>query len=893
MLGRVSQDTISGGIADIGAFTTDPEFYAYGMMWALIVGGVWQIVASHKELNVSATHSIIGAIVGFSMAFKGKGAVIWAQKQVVCTGPLTGFNTDGRPAGAFTTFAGKSLGAAYSVHIQDFYNATTGGAIYPSSAVGAANAAAKLTSIMPIKNGNYQNVPHSAETWAAAWTVALCGPTTNMTGVCANPTMNSIGGPSAAGAFNPISGAYIVNATGYPFGSLIFTLKTAGETFNCANPLVCPILASAALPIMPGSFYYGSAAGYCTTASNSALPFPPYKGVLIIVLSWFFSPVLTGIASAILFSLSRLLVLRSPNAYKRSFLVLPPMAFLTFWVNIYFVLTKGAAKVLSRDAEGWTTVRAAWISAACAGGVSFFSAVVIIPLMRFNINTFYQKRDEDEAAAKEAALEEGNKPAPEEATVDVDAVESMESPAVELTGAAAKMAKMRAYMKQARNAAMHGMEVNIHSIVEEDELVASIHANAELFDEKAEHVFSYMQVFSAICVIFAHGAGEVGYMSGPLGAIFLIVRSGNLVSSSAPCTWTVLVGAFGLIIGLGTYGYQVTRAVGTRMAKLTPSRGFAAELSTSMIIMIASQYGLPTSSSQCITGGIIGIALCEGKGGLNFKFLFETFMSWVWTMVFVALITAFLFSQGAYAPSAQMARTIGYYEESLSVRSNLILTNYQAMIKASGYNTGSSSDQFAVYLSNTIANTAPGQYYSYNQPPPGFYPGNKAPTIQSPAPWQMVGYLDTALALVQMSVKPDTTAGVNMCGNAGAPSTTQWSATSTKFPWSQLALGAGVTDITKSVLANTTFGPCTLAVSSQPSAITLTKANFLGPSPYALTQQWYETKAGALVTQYNGTVSRLFSNTFGDVTLDQVKNWKTCQQAPCNQVYNPNAYYMG
>mgnify|MGYP000390824739 CR=1 FL=1 len=63
-----------------------------------------------------------------------------------------------------------------------------------------------------------------------------------------------------------------------------------------------------------------------------------------------------------------------------------------------------------------------------------------------------------------------------------------------------------------------------------------------------------------------------------------------------------------------------TAADGTaRMAKLTASRGFAAELSTSMIIMIAAQYGLPTSSSQCITGGIIGIALCEGKGGLNFN----------------------------------------------------------------------------------------------------------------------------------------------------------------------------------------------------------------------------------------------------------------------------------
>jgi len=159
----------------------------------------------------------------------------------------------------------------------------------------------------------------------------------------------------------------------------------------------------------------------------------------------------------------------------------------------------------------------------------------------------------------------------------------------------------------------------------------------------------------------------------------------------------------------------------------------------------------------------------------------------------------------------------------------------------------------------------------------------------------MVGYLDTALALVQMSVIPNPT-GVNMCGNNAASTVTGWTPTSAQFPWSQVALGAGVTDITKSVLPNITFGPCTGTSGktfSQPTSIKLTKANFLGPSPYALTANWYETPAGVLTTQFNGTVQRLFSNTDGTVTLDQVKNWKICQQAPCNQMYNGDDYFMG
>ena len=63
------------------------------------------------------------------------------------------------------------------------------------------------------------------------------------------------------------------------------------------------------------------------------------------------------------------------------------------------------------------------------------------------------------------------------------------------------------------------VQVDIHEGIEEDEVVAAIHAKAEVFDPKAEFAFSYLQVFSACCVTFAHGSGEVGYMAGPLTAI--------------------------------------------------------------------------------------------------------------------------------------------------------------------------------------------------------------------------------------------------------------------------------------------------------------------------------------------------------------------------------------
>lgn len=51
------------------------------MMISLMVAGVWNILASYWELNVSATHSIIGSIMGFSIVYGGADAVLWADRK--------------------------------------------------------------------------------------------------------------------------------------------------------------------------------------------------------------------------------------------------------------------------------------------------------------------------------------------------------------------------------------------------------------------------------------------------------------------------------------------------------------------------------------------------------------------------------------------------------------------------------------------------------------------------------------------------------------------------------------------------------------------------------------------------------------------------------------------
>jgi solute carrier family 20 (sodium-dependent phosphate transporter) len=79
VLGRTSAETIAGGIAKSDTFRTNAPAYAYGMSIVLWLGFLWQGFASYMSWNVSATHAVIGGIVGFAMVWGGVDSVFWAE----------------------------------------------------------------------------------------------------------------------------------------------------------------------------------------------------------------------------------------------------------------------------------------------------------------------------------------------------------------------------------------------------------------------------------------------------------------------------------------------------------------------------------------------------------------------------------------------------------------------------------------------------------------------------------------------------------------------------------------------------------------------------------------------------------------------------------------------
>ncbi len=159
-----------------------------------------------------------------------------------------------------------------------------------------------------------------------------------------------------------------------------------------------------------------------------------------------------------------------------------------------------------------------------------------------------------------------------------------------------------------------------------------------------EKVFTPMMVFTACAMAFAHGSNDVANGVGPLAAVVSIVKSGGSVAQeSAMPNWILVVGGFGIVIGLGTLGWRVMKTIGKDITALTPSSGFCATLAAAATVVVASRTGLPVSTTHVAVGAVIGVGLSRGLGALDLRVIGTIFVSWFVTLPIGAFLAAFFF----------------------------------------------------------------------------------------------------------------------------------------------------------------------------------------------------------------------------------------------------------
>jgi PiT family inorganic phosphate transporter len=174
--------------------------------------------------------------------------------------------------------------------------------------------------------------------------------------------------------------------------------------------------------------------------------------------------------------------------------------------------------------------------------------------------------------------------------------------------------------------------------------------NGAMFDG-VERVFAVLMVFTACAMAFAHGSNDVANAIGPLAAIVSVVQSGgDIAAKSILPPWVLLIGATGIVIGLGMLGYRVMMTVGRAITELTPSRGFAAELAAAGTVVIASGTGLPISTTHTLVGAVLGVGLARGIGAINLGVVGKIILSWIVTLpVGAGLSILFFFAlKGAF-----------------------------------------------------------------------------------------------------------------------------------------------------------------------------------------------------------------------------------------------------
>ena len=133
--------------------------------------------------------------------------------------------------------------------------------------------------------------------------------------------------------------------------------------------------------------------------------------------------------------------------------------------------------------------------------------------------------------------------------------------------------------------------------------------SASLANEKPSinKLFTIPLIFAAALLSFAHGANDVANAVGPLAAIAEAVSSDGVASKAPIPFWVMAIGALGISIGLALFGPKLIKTVGSEITELDQMRAFCIAMAAAITVIIASQLGLPVSSTHIAVGGVFGV----------------------------------------------------------------------------------------------------------------------------------------------------------------------------------------------------------------------------------------------------------------------------------------------
>ncbi|NXP72011.1 S20A1 protein, partial [Ramphastos sulfuratus] len=153
-------------------------------------------------------------------------------------------------------------------------------------------------------------------------------------------------------------------------------------------------------------------------------------------------------------------------------------------------------------------------------------------------------------------------------------------------------------------------------------------------------LFQFLQILTACFGSFAHGGNDVSNAIGPLVALYLIYQTGDVATKVATPIWLLLYGGAGICIGLWVWGRRVIQTMGKDLTPITPSSGFSIELASALTVVIASNVGLPISTTHCKVGSVVSVGWLRSRKAVDWRLFRNIFMAWFVTVPISGLISA-------------------------------------------------------------------------------------------------------------------------------------------------------------------------------------------------------------------------------------------------------------
>ena len=149
--------------------------------------------------------------------------------------------------------------------------------------------------------------------------------------------------------------------------------------------------------------------------------------------------------------------------------------------------------------------------------------------------------------------------------------------------------------------------------------------------------FRRLQLVSSAMYSIGHGGNDA---QKTMGIIWLLLMSANLATPQHLPVWVVISCYIAIALGTLFGGWRIVKTMGQRITKLKPVGGFAAETGGAMSLFLATNLGIPVSTTHTITGSIIGVGSAQRARAVRWGVAGNIVAAWVLTIPASALIAA-------------------------------------------------------------------------------------------------------------------------------------------------------------------------------------------------------------------------------------------------------------